>query len=91
MNEPKSRTGPRTGTEKETGTENKIGVGSTSETLKGSVKEAIGKLIGDGRVEAEGKSQQDSKSQQNLTTRHEAEPRQKPPNSDVKTKTAPNP
>lgn len=29
-----------------------------SEQAKGSVKEAIGKLIGDGKVEAEGKAQQ---------------------------------
>ncbi|NEU12774.1 CsbD family protein [Methylobacterium sp. BTF04] len=31
---------------------------STTEALKGSMKEAIGKLIGDGKVEAEGKAQQ---------------------------------
>ena len=30
----------------------------TSDKLKGSVKEAIGKLVGDPKVEAEGKSQQ---------------------------------
>ena len=29
-----------------------------TDKLKGSVKEAIGKLIGDGKVEAEGKAQQ---------------------------------
>jgi uncharacterized protein YjbJ (UPF0337 family) len=32
-----------------------------ADQLKGSVKEAIGKLIGDGKVEAEGKAQQESK------------------------------
>ena len=32
----------------------------TSEKLKGSIKEAIGKLVGDPKVEAEGKSQQES-------------------------------
>ncbi|MCJ2130720.1 CsbD family protein [Methylobacterium sp. E-045] len=30
----------------------------TSDKLKGSIKEAIGKLVGDPKVEAEGKSQQ---------------------------------
>lgn len=30
-----------------------------ADRLKGSVKEAIGKLIGDGQVEAEGKAQRD--------------------------------
>ena len=29
-----------------------------ADKIKGSVKEAIGKLIGDGRVETEGKAQQ---------------------------------
>ncbi|WP_026596821.1 CsbD family protein [Methylobacterium sp. 77] len=33
---------------------------SAADTLKGSMKEAIGKLIGDGKVEAEGKAQQKS-------------------------------
>lgn len=32
--------------------------GQKTETLKGSVKEAIGKLIGDGKIEAEGKAEQ---------------------------------
>lgn len=32
----------------------------TANALKGSVKEAIGKLIGDGKAEAEGKAQQAS-------------------------------
>lgn len=32
----------------------------TSDKLKGSVKEAIGKLVGDPKVEAEGRSQQKS-------------------------------
>ena len=32
----------------------------TSDKIKGSIKEAIGKLIGDPKVEAEGKSQQKS-------------------------------
>lgn len=30
----------------------------TSDKLKGSIKEAIGKLVGDPKIEAEGKSQQ---------------------------------
>nr|WP_200945961.1 CsbD family protein [Methylobacterium sp. Leaf466] len=30
----------------------------SAEKLKGSVKEAIGKLIGDGKIEAEGKAEQ---------------------------------
>lgn len=32
---------------------------SETDKLKGSVKEAIGKLIGDGKVEAEGRAQQE--------------------------------
>ncbi|WP_244473773.1 MULTISPECIES: CsbD family protein [unclassified Methylobacterium] len=32
----------------------------TSDQIKGSIKEAIGKLVGDPKVEAEGKSQQKS-------------------------------
>ena len=31
----------------------------TSDKVKGSIKEAIGKLVGDPKVEAEGKSQQE--------------------------------
>jgi uncharacterized protein YjbJ (UPF0337 family) len=31
-----------------------------TDKLKGSIKEAIGKLIGDGKVEAEGRLQQES-------------------------------
>ncbi|MCJ2036077.1 CsbD family protein [Methylobacterium sp. J-068] len=52
---------------------------ATADALEGSIKEAIGKLIGDGKVEAEGRAQQ-SMSVEKAS-----------PKSDVKSKPRPKP